>query len=450
MQKSSTTSGTFMGHPKGLFVLFLTELWERFSFYGMRAIFTLYLTHETTGDNPGFGWTSKEALALYGWYGMMVYFTGIFGGYIADKWLGQKKSVLLGGLFIIAGQFSLAIEGESAWYAGLGLLVCGVGLLKPNISTMVGSLYPKGDSRRDAGFTIFYIGINLGALGAPLLVGTIGELYSWHLAFSLAGFGMIIGQIVYLSGQKHLKHVGNLLAKSETDSHLAKQPLTKNEKDRVVVLLISFLIVIMFWAAYEQAGGLMSLYARDSVNRFIFGWEFPASYFQSLHAFYVVMIGAPMAWIWLKWSKKGREASAPFKMAIGMLIMSVSYVALMAAVFDASINDTGKAPVYWLLLAYLLHVVAELSISPVALSYITKLAPAKYASLMMGAYFAITGLGNKAAGLLGEAATDVGEMAIFAIIAGLCLVIGLLVFALVKKLKQMAHGAEDEILQGKE
>jgi len=434
---------TIWGHPKGLFVLFFTELWERFSFYGMRAILVLYLTQQTTGDNPGMGWTSKEALALYGWYGMMVYFMGIFGGVAADKWLGQKKSVFVGGIFIILGQFSMAIEGIIFFYTGLVFLVIGVGLLKPNISTMVGGLYKQGDSKRDAGFTLFYIGINIGALAAPIIVGTVAEKIGWHLGFSIAGFGMIIGQIVYIAFRKHLDGVGDLLKHSKTNAHLANQPLTKIEKDRVIVLLISFLIVIVFWAAYEQAGGLMNLYARDKVDRFIFGWEMPTSYFQSLHAFYVVVIGAPMAWFWLKWSKKGKESSAIFKSAVGMIVMSLSFLVLMGAVYDASLSAIGKSPVYWLLIAYLMHVIAELSISPVALSFITKLAPVKYASIMMGAYFAIVGIGNKAAGVLGEMAQDAGEMTIFGAIAAACFIIGVLLFLLVKKLKEMSHGAED-------
>ena len=435
---------TVLGHPKGLFVLFFAELWERFSYYGMRAILVLYLTAETTDlINPGLGWTSSEALSLYGTYGMMVYFMGIFGGAAADKWLGQKKAVIFGGLLIILGQFALTVDSLAMFYSGLVLLVCGVGLLKPNISTMVGGLYKKGDAKRDAGFTLFYIGINIGALAAPLLVGYFGEKVDWHLGFSLAGFGMIIGQLVFVFGGKHLKDVGNLLKQSPTEAHLATQPLTKLEKDRVIVLLISFLIVIVFWAAYEQAGGLMNLYARDSVDRFVFGYEIPTSWFQSLHAFYVVLFGAPMAWLWLKWGNMGKESSAVFKMAVGMIIMSVSFLALMGAVYDASINMIGKAPIYWLLFSYFLHVVAELSISPVALSFITKLAPAKYASLMMGTYFAITGLGNKAASMLGVFAQKSGEMVTFGIIALACLIVGILIFILVKKLKALTHGAEE-------
>jgi POT family proton-dependent oligopeptide transporter len=439
-----TESGTILGHPKGLFILFFAELWERFSFYGMRAILVLYLTAETnTKFNPGLGWTSKEALSLYGWYMMMVYFMGIFGGAIADKWLGQKKSVLVGGILIILGQFSLAMRDLSFFYAGLVLLVMGVGLLKPNISTMVGALYPKGDSRRDSGFTIFYIGINIGAVLAPFIVGYFGEKVNWYLGFSLAGFGMILGQIVYVFGGKYLKGIGELLKSSEETAHLATKPLTKEDKDRMVLMLISFLIVMVFWAAYEQAGGLMNLYARDKIDRVVLGYEIPTSFFQSLHALYVVILGAPMAWAWTKWRKAGKESSAIYKMGIGSIIMSFGFVALMGAAYDVSLSALGKAPVYWLFLSYFLHVVAELSISPVALSFITKLSPAKYASLMMGTYFAITGLGNKVAGLLGEAAQDAGEMAIFTGITVFTLLLGILMLIFLKKLKALAHGAED-------
>ncbi len=444
LKKQIMKEGTMLGHPKGLFILFFTELWERFSFYGMRAILVLYITHETTDlANPGLGWTSKEALALYGWYGMLVYFMGIFGGAIADNWLGQKKSVLLGGVFIILGQFALSAEGLTAFYSGLFLLICGVGLLKPNISTMVGGLYKTGDSRRDSGFVIFYIGINIGAVLAPLVVGYYGTYVDWHLGFSLAGFGMILGQLVYVFGRKHLKGVGDLLKKSEEHAHLMKQPLTKIEKDRMVVMFIAFLIVMVFWAAYEQAGGLMNLYARDKIDRVVMGFEIPTAFFQALHALYVVILGAPMAYLWTKWRDSGKESSSIFKMGIGSIIMSLGFVALMGAAYQLSEGALEKAPVYWLFLSYFLHVVAELSISPVALSFITKLAPLKYASLMMGTYFAITGLGNKLAGLLGEAAQDAGEMAIFTGIAVFTFLLGILVLLFVRKLKTLAHGAED-------
>lgn len=438
------SSKTIFGHPTGLIILFFTELWERFSFYGMRAILVLYLTADTLGDNPGLGWTNAEALELYGWYGMMVYVMSIPGGLLADRWLGQKKSVLLGGLLIILGQFTLAIESITAFYTGLALIISGVGALKPNISTMVGGLYKKGDARRDAGFTIFYIGINVGAFSAPLLVGYYGEIVDWQLGFSLAGFGMILGQIVYVFGRKHLTGIGEAYSSSEENTEMMKKPLTQIEKDRMIVLGLSFLIMIVFWGAYEQAGGFMNLYAKQTVDRVVFGYEIPASFLQSLHAFYVIILGIPMAGFWLMWKRKGKESSAIFKMAIGTIVMGFGFMALVGAAYEVSVLALEKASLYWLLLSYLLHVVGELSSSPVALSFITKLAPMKYASFMMGAYFAVTGLGNKVAGLVGEAAEKAGALEVFTYVTIFCLAFGLLLLVFVKKLKALSHGAEDE------
>lgn len=438
------SSKTIFGHPTGLFILFFTELWERFSFYGMRAILVLYLTADTLGDNPGLGWTNAEALELYGWYGMMVYVMSIPGGLLADRWLGQKKSVLLGGLLIILGQFTLTIESITAFYTGLALIISGVGALKPNISTMVGGLYKKGDARRDAGFTIFYIGINIGAFSAPLLVGYYGEIVDWQLGFSLAGFGMILGQIVYVFGRKHLTGIGEAYSSSEENTEMMKKPLTQIEKDRMIVLGLSFLIMIVFWGAYEQAGGFMNLYAKQTVDRVVFGYEIPASFLQSLHAFYVIILGIPMAGFWLMWKRRGKESSAIFKMAIGTIVMGFGFMALVGAAYEVSVLALEKASLYWLLLSYLLHVVGELSSSPVALSFITKLAPMKYASFMMGAYFAVTGLGNKVAGLVGEAAEKAGALEVFTYVTIFCLAFGLLLLVFVKKLKALSHGAEDE------
>ena len=428
-------------HPKGLSILFFTEMWERFSFYGMRAILVLYLTRETLGDNPGLGWSSAEALVLYGWYTMLVYVMSIPGGIIADKWLGQKKTVFLGGLLIAAGQLTLAVNNMIGFYTGLILIISGVGCLKPNISTMVGGLYKQGDPRRDSGFIIFYIGINIGAAIAPLLVGYIGEVYGWHYGFGLAGIGMLIGQGVYLWGQKHLKDVGNFIPVPKIGGTKTRKPLTKIEKDRVIVLLISFLIVIVFWAAYEQAGGLMNIYTHDKINRVIFGFEIPASLFQSVPAIFVIIFGTIVASFWNKRQQKGKESSSLFKMAIGTMVMGTGFLMMTGAAIEA--QDGAKAMLIWLILSYLLQVIGELSISPVALSFITKLAPLKYASIMMGVYFAATGLGNKLAGLVGEFATHAGELEVFTGIFIFCLLFGLLLLVFFKKLKILTHGAEE-------
>ncbi len=395
---------SLFGHPMGLYVLFFTEMWERFSYYGMRGLLILYIATSATANDPGLGWTTKDAIWIYGWYTMLVYVMAIPGGIIADKWLGQKKTVMVGGILLCAGHGILAIPTKAAFFTGLALIILGVGCLKPNISTMVGGLYKPGDIRRDKGFTIFYIGINIGAFLAGIIVGIVASKYGWHYGFGLAGIGMALGQVVYIMGQKHLKHVGNFIGKSEDPEVIAaaKKPLTKIEKDRVIVLLLSFLIIIVFWAAFEQAGGLMNLYTDVKVNRFLGSWEVPAAVFQSLNAGYIIIFGTSIAGFWVWWRRKGREASSLFKMAVGTIIMGIGFVFMMFASKEASSENFGQAAMVWIFLAYLFHTIGELCTSPVSLSFITKLAPLKYASIMMGIYFAATGFGNKLAGLIGE------------------------------------------------
>ena len=437
----------FKSHPKGLYILFFTELWERFSYYGMRAILVLYIVAKT--ENQGLGWSNAEALALYGWYTMLVYVMSIPGGLIADRFLGQKKTVLLGGILLVAGHTILAFEGMPYFYTGLILIILGVGGLKPNISTMVGGLYKQGDPLRDKGFTIFYIGINIGAFLAGIVVAFIAEIWGWHYGFAAAGIGMFIGMMVYLLGQKHLQTVGNLHKhdKHSLDENIMKKPLTKIEKDRVIVLLLSFLIVIVFWGAFEQAGGLMNLYTDSLTNRNFLGFEIPAAAFQSINPAYIILFGGLVASFWLKRRIKGKENSSIFKMAIGNIIMGLGFVLMVGASAQSEVSSTGevisKSSVFWLLGAYLLHTIGELCSSPVALSFITKLAPVKYASLMMGIYFAMTGFGNKLAGLLGEAAQQFGDIQIFGGIASFSILFGLILLLFLNKLKALTHGAEE-------
>lgn len=463
MANSATapTRKELFGHPVGLYILFFTEMWERFSYYGMRAILVLYLVSATTGGNAGLGWSGAEAIALYGWYTMLVYVASIPGGIIADKLLGQKKTVLVGGIVLVAGHGILAVEEMWAFYSGLALIIVGVGMLKPNISTMVGGLYKEGDIRRDKGFTIFYIGINLGAFLSSLIVGYVGEEIGWHWGFGLAGIAMALGLIVYLWGQKYLREVGNLLSKEEQDegasfgdlfSDLFKSPLqlgitavlmafsiywlifqslpygllfifltlvaammlmvykdltSQVMKDRYVVMLLSFILVIVFWGAFEQAGGLMNIYALEKTDRMLgfslplIGTEVPATWFQSLNAMFIILFGVAVANFWARRKLHNKEASSLFKMATGVIIMGLGFIFMAMAAKEYQ-PGLEKSAMYWLVLAYLLHTIGELCSSPVALSFITKLAPAKYASLMMGVYFAATGLGNKVAGIIGE------------------------------------------------
>jgi len=488
------------GHPVGLYILFFTEMWERFSYYGMRGILVLYLTAETLGDNPGLGWLDAEALSLYGWYTMLVYVASIPGGIIADKIIGQKRAVMIGGFLLVAGHGILSVEQMWAFYTGLALIVSGVGMLKPNISTLVGGLYRPGDERRDKGFSIFYIGINVGAALASLIVAYVADIWGWHAGFGLAAIGMVLGQLVYLSGQRYLIQVGNKPEKALQDSdnvsigEIFTQQFTKRspliatvllavlstlaawffieeqrlayilffiflslvvgmmitiygdldsrqEKDRYLVLLLSFIIVIVFWGAFEQAGGLMNLYAQDRTDRFLLGYEIPAAAFQFFNPFYIILFAVPVANFWLWWKHRGKEASSLFKMANGVIIMGMGFVFMVFA--SMQYETMGKSALYWLALAYLFHTIGELSASPVALSFITKLAPVRYGALMMGVYFAATGLGNKVAGLLGESATELGELTIFSGITIFCVIFGLLVIAILKPLKRLTHGVEE-------
>lgn len=407
---SEARSSELFGHPTGLFILFFTEMWERFSYYGMRGILVLYMATSATAVDPGLGWSNKDAIWLYGWYTMLVYVASIPGGWVADKMWGQKKTVLIGGLLLCLGHGILAVPQDWAFFTGLFLIIVGVGGLKPNISTMVGGLYKPGDIRRDSGFTIFYIGINIGAFLASITVGLVAYYYGWHYGFGLAGIGMLLGQIVYLWGQKYLVGIGEFTGgnkASKAEQEARKKPLSKIEKDRIIVLLISFLIVVVFWGAFEQAGGLMNLYTDAKVDRST-GWswlkEIPAAVFQSLNAGYIIIFGTLVGGFWIWRKKKGKEASSLFKMAVGTIIMGLGYVFMMFASQEASEEVFGKAAMYWIFLAYLFHTIGELSTSPVSLSFITKLAPLKYASIMMGVYFAATGFGNKLAGSIGEAA----------------------------------------------
>lgn len=443
------------GHPAGLYVLFFVEMWERFSYYGMRAILTLFLAAPILLGSPqsGYGWSNAETLSFYGTYTMFVYLTSIPGGWIADKFIGQKRAVMLGGLLLCAGHGILAIDAQWAFFTGLVLIVVGVGFLKPNISTMVGGLYKQGDDRRDKGFYIFYIGINMGAFLGALIVGAVAAKYGWHYGFGLAGIGMALGQLVYMFGLKYLEGVGEFIGKNDSpDKELMNKPLTSIEKDRMLVMFLSFLIIIVFWGAFEQAGGLMSLYTEQKTNRILsfslplIGNEVPAAVFQSINAFFIIVLGTIVGNFWYKWARKGKESSSLFKMAIGVIIMGFGFVFMSKASTEVIMQGdevVQKSAMIWLVLAYLFHTIGELCASPVALSFITKLAPIKYASFMMGAYFAATGLGNKVAGFVGELSEGAGEFQVFTGIAIFCTIFGILLLALLKPLKRLTHGAEE-------
>ncbi|HIF9179452.1 peptide MFS transporter [Photobacterium damselae] len=446
---SNQSSGTFMGHPKGLFLLFSTELWERFSYYAMRAILVLYLTDKTI--NGGLGWSTQDALQLYGTYTGLVYFTPLIGGWIADNILGQRRSIIIGGILMAIGQFTLALphsmvdpHAVTFFYIGLGFLVVGNGLFKPNISTMVGDLYKEGDHRRDGAFTIFYMGINIGSLLAGVIAGTASTVYGWKAGFLCAGIGMTMSLIIQLLfAERLLGNIGKVPAahRAAAMNKSGKQePLTKVERDRLKVILVMCTFVIVFWAGFEQAGGLMNIYSQEYTNRMIGSFEVPAAWFQSLNPFFIIICAPILASIWVKMGKN--EPASPVKFALAMFSLALGFACMIGAALEQGGDLTVKTSMMWLVGAYFFHTIGELCLSPIGLSLVTKLAPLRLASLMMGAWFGANAIANYVAGIIGSRLGETGPLAIFSGIAITAIVAGVLLLLLSNKLIDWMHGAE--------
>jgi POT family proton-dependent oligopeptide transporter len=398
------------GHPRGLGTLFFTELWERFSYYGMRSILILYMT--SAAAQGGLGFSVKDAASIYGTYTMSVYLTAVPGGLIADYLTGARLAVFLGGVIIAAGHFSMVFRSMTTFYLGLILISLGTGLLKPNISAMVGGLYRENDPRRDSGFSIFYMGINLGSVLAGFVVGYLakGETFrsflasmgqdpnsSWHYGFGAAGVGMVIGLIIYVLHQERLKRVGNKIRRaSKTKTEVAtRQPLTRDDWKRIAVIFIFFLFTILFWGAYEQKGASLNLYADRLVRNEVFGVRFPVPFLQSLTGTFVIILAPVFSWLWIRMGD--RQPSSPRKFALGLGFISLAFMLLVpASLFTAE----GKVSVWWLVGLYFLAVCGEMCLSPVGLSTVTKLAPVKLVGIMMGIWFLAASFGNKLAGYL--------------------------------------------------
>ncbi|MFR9720998.1 peptide MFS transporter [Aeromonas diversa] len=451
---NTPTKGTFLGHPKGLFLLFSTELWERFSYYGMRAVLVLYLTAQTT--NGGLGWTESDALKLYGIYTGLVYITPLIGGWLADNFLGQRRAILIGAVFMALGQFTLALphglfpdQVVNVFYAGLALLIIGNGLFKPNISTMVGDLYEEGDHRRDGAFTIFYMGINLGSLLTGVVCGAAATAYGWQAAFVGAGIGMLISLVLQATlAQRFLGDIGRVPAAkraAELNQNKQRAPLTKQEVDRIKVILVLGLFTIIFWAGFEQAGGLMNLYTQEYTDRMIGGFEVPTAWFQSLNPFFIITLAPIMAAIWVKMGK--REPNSPVKFAMGLLFLAVGFLFMVGAALQQGGNSAVKTSMFWLIGAYLFHTLGELCLSPIGLSMVTKLAPLRLASLMMGAWLGFIAIANYAAGLIGSFIGESGPLAIFGGIAVAATLSAVILLTMANRLVYWMHGAEGHSVQ---
>jgi proton-dependent oligopeptide transporter, POT family len=413
-------SGNFLGHPKGLFVLFFTEMWERFSYYGMRSLLVLYMVNflfiqpdvgkQILGFNAVkgtlehiFGHLDIQPLSsqIYGLYTAFVYLTPLFGGMLADKVLGQRKSVIIGGVLMAIGEFTLM--SPHLFFPGLLLLIIGNGAFKPNISTQVGGLYREGDSRRDGAFTIFYMGINLGAFLAPLVPGTLGQRVGWRWGFCAAGGGMIVGLSVYLWGQRYLAadlKMQQAAADADKKSRQkVKQPMTRDEWMSIGGLLVLCALNIVFWGCYEQQGNTMQLWADRYTNWNLFGFNVPSTWFQAFNPMMIFAFAPLLTMFWAWQNKSKKEPSSVTKMALGCFMLGLSYIVMIVAA--AGLGEHDKRNVMWLVGTTFMITIGELYLSPIGLSLVTKVAPKRMVSMMMGAWFLSSFFGNYMCGFLG-------------------------------------------------
>ena len=487
MSQVNAADKKWLGHPRGLSTLFFTEMWERFSYYGMRGILLLFLVASV--QNGGFGMTDRTGAAIYGLYVGLVYLMALPGGWVADRILGQRRAVFIGGCFIAAGHFSMAIGTALTFYLGLCLIVIGTGLLKPNVSAMVADLYPEGGNRRDAGFSIFYSGINVGAMIGPLICGFLGEKVNWHLGFGAAGVGMVLGLIQYRLGGKYLGEAG-LRRKAEVTAAgdrtairrlalgvavffglialtallqvagvihldvykvaqgtgffmlglailyfgavLFLSKLSRAEKKRIAVIFVFFMAAVLFWAGFEQAGSSMNLFAERLTQRVIFGWEMPASFLQSVNSIFIIALAPVFGFLWVRLGRK--QPSTPAKMGIGLAFLAIGFLVLA---WGASFTAGGaRVSMLWLIMTYLLHTVGELCLSPVGLSSVTKLSPRPLVGQMMGTWFMGTALGNLIAGLAAGGFQGMSVEELFLSVAKVTGIAGVVLLVLAKPIRR--------------
>jgi len=478
------------GHPAGLYLVFFTGMWERFSYYAMRGILVLYLT--ATWLNGGLGYDEKFSTTVYGLATGLCYFTPLFGGWLSDRYLGQRKSILIGGFIMVLAQFLLFAPelfttvspnltpeqlahnefiGRVGLFAGLFLLIIGNGFFKPNISSIVGDLYEPGDRRLDSAFSIFYMGINLGAVIAPLIVGLLADnvfattfvdangvtqiTHGYRYGFLAAAVGVLLGQLlfVFLSN----KYLGNIgmepkgaakLAESSTEE--VKVPLTRQEKERIAVIFIFFFFAVFFFAGMEQAGASFNLYANKYIDRTIFGHEIPTAWLQMINPFFVIVLAPVFAYFWN--TRLGQALNTPLKMGLGLIVLGIGFWFMLIAGFQRGATWQGglniidnpdgmvKASMIWMILTYLLHTIGELSLSPVGLSIVTKLSPARFASLFMGVWIMAAAFANMLAGLISSYVVELGASTVFASISAFVMVLGILMVSLNKVIERMMHG----------
>ncbi|HEX3902594.1 MAG TPA: peptide MFS transporter [Polyangia bacterium] len=440
-----------MQQPRGLYLLFTVEMWERFSFYGMRAILVLFLADSARG---GFGWSKAAASQLFGLYGFLCYALPVAGGYIADRFWGTQRSMVVGAVIIAAGHFCMAAPTTPTFFIGMALVAIGTGFFKVNASTMVGQLYDEHDARRDSGYTIFYMGVNVGASLGQFVCGYFGESarWGWHYGFGAAGVGMLLGLAFYLRFKpKYLQGIGDVPNRARaTASAAPAAPLTREERDRVLVLLIIIACTIPFWMAFEQAGSSMNFFAAERTDRLVGGYLFPASWLQSVNSLVLIFSAPFFAALWTALGRRRREPSTPAKMTVAMILMAVGFVFMVEG---ARRSDHGAlvSPM-WLVAAYTFHTFAELCLSPIGLSFVSKLAPLKYTSLLMGVWFGGTAIAEFLAGQLAAFTDRIargelfhffgGQADFFLIFVASSLFVAVVLAALTPWLKRRMHGQD--------
>ncbi len=431
-----------VGQPRGLDVLFFTEMWERFSYYGMRGFLILYLSAAVAAG--GLGFDDRHAAHLYALYVSFVWFTPIAGGFVADRFLGQYRSVLAGGTIIALGHFTLAFRALGSFYAGLVLIVLGTGLLKPNVSTLVGSLYDPGDLRRDAGFSLFYMGINIGAFLGITVAGALAQKVDWHLGFAAAGVGMSFGLVQYVLGRRRLQPaLDRLAARPKSVGASAAAPasrvgLSATEWKRIAAVFVLFIFAALFWGAYEQAGSTLNLFADRYTRLDVLGFRIPSSWLQAVQPIFVILLAPVMAWLWVRLGS--REPSSPAKFALALLCAGLAFLLLVPAAAIAQSGAGVKVSPWWLIVAYFIEELGELCLSPVGLSAVTKLAPPRLVGRLMGVFFLSNWLGNLLAGWTAGFFTSLPLHTLFATVAGVCFGAAVAMFLLIKPVQRLMGG----------
>ena len=438
----------WFGHPAGLFVLFCTEMWERVCYYGMRALLVLYLAdYLIVGVRSGsihvFGFSALErgiqsvfgpmavqplASQIYGLFTAFVYFTPFFGGMLADRVLGQRKSVVLGAILMAAGQFLMMMD--SMFLVALVVLILGNGCFKPNISTQVGSLYPPGDPRRDRAYTTFYVGVNLGAFISPLICGTLGQVYGWRYGFGAAGVGMLIGLAIYLGGQRYLAQ--DELTRTR-EASVEKHALTPAEWKAIAGLAVLCMLNIVFWGVYEQQGNTLQLFADRNTDWHVFGWQMPSTWFQSVNPMFIFLLTPFLNMLWSWQSGRRKEPPSVNKMAIGCFLLGISFFPLMY--ITAGLGPAERISFLWLVGSTFFYTVGEIYLSPIGLSLVTKVAPARLVSMMMGAWYLSSFFGNYLCGFLGTFYEKMSRPSFFLMLILLGVGAGMAILALSKPLK---------------